>query len=587
MSFNLSAEEASVIKVNVPVQNITSDTAYISWPSAKEMDSKISDYVIVLNGKKLQNSASQMAYVSSPTNNSYRGAFYSFYTKKLTGLDMIRTDVTFYKLENLQQDTDYTAEIYTVRKNKVSDKAYATMSFRTRAAGSIIDVSDFGAVSTEKIITCDNKEEKLLIESNTKAVQKAIDRCPVNGTVYIPNGIYMCGGLNLKSNMTLKIDGVLCGSPYAEHYKSGFLMYSYFTDERFYGLLNVNGAENLTITGKGTVDGNGWFFADEKNIPSDVYQVYSEEGDVDFSKTKTRARKLIRYVKSNKKRVYSDGILAKSCALSFLNSKGLTPETASDRDLASAYSSRGTTVILKNVKGLLVSELLFINPANHMISIIDSQDVTVTGITELTYNANNGDGIGLNCSRNIKVFNNFMDCGDDAIVFGAGVGKAASASGQSYSGDAEIFGNYIHHGHGGVAMGSHTALGLHGIHIHDNIFNHTDSPFRIKSAPANGGEVYDILFENNCIAYASVPFTMSTDYDDAGTVSKYGAADSPCYFHNIVCRNCTVFNVSGCTFYVTASDGYQHDDILFQNIIVKKAAIPEKFIRNADVKFIK
>ena len=67
-------------------------------------------------------------------------------------------------------------------------------------------------------------------------------------------------------------------------------------------------------------------------------------------------------------------------------------------------SSRSTTLLLRNVKNLFISDLLFLNPANHMINILDSENIVVTGITVFSYDCNNGDGVGLICSENALIY---------------------------------------------------------------------------------------------------------------------------------------------------------------------------------------
>lgn len=583
--FALSKVVAAVnpLEVYVSDYDITCDTAYISWRDMRHFYETV-DYELFLNGNRLEKTANQAAFDSNVTNAEYKKAFYEHYTKKLTGIQMTCNHNCFYRLTGLSPDTEYSVQIKNISRNKKNNgKESVTFTFRTKPASAAIDVTDYGAVSGEKIIDIQNKDgEKALIEKNTKAIQKAIDDCPVNGTVYIPNGIFMCGGLNLKSDMTLKIDGVLCGSPYPEHYEFGFLMYEYYTDNRYWGLLNARGAQNLTITGNGTVDGNGWLFADDHGRPSETWQVYSEEGDVDFAKKSSKARRLVKYCKGNKDNVYNTGILARYCCEAFLKKLGKNDFTATESELSNAYACRSTTVILRNCKNLLISDLLFINPANHLINIIDSKNITVTGITELSYNANNGDGVGIICSGKVKVFNCFMDTGDDSIVFSAGVGKSALTTGQQGVKDVMIFGNYFHHGHGGVAFGSHTALKIRSVVVSNNVFNHTDIPCRFKTASVNGGGVWGVEFSDNAIASVKQAVVMTSGYSDAGTVSRYGAADTPAIFEAVNFVTNTVYNVSGHTIIVEGLPEAKHKSVFVWGNSFSNLSSSGIFLKNAE-----
>ena len=100
---------------------------------------------------------------------------------------------------------------------------------------------------------------------DTKAIQAAIDKCFADkgGTVLIPAGVFVCGTIELKSNVTLHLSagGKLLGSPKREDYiagkgvppGNGHIVFIYAVN-----------AENITIEGRGTVDGNGAAFYNGK-----------------------------------------------------------------------------------------------------------------------------------------------------------------------------------------------------------------------------------------------------------------------------------------------------------------------------------
>jgi polygalacturonase len=81
------------------------------------------------------------------------------------------------------------------------------------------------------------------------AIQAAIDKCTAagGGTVLVPAGDYLCGQLNLKSNVTLHIEAgaTLWVSPRKDDYSKG---------NRF---LFAEGQSNITIEGRGTIHGTG------------------------------------------------------------------------------------------------------------------------------------------------------------------------------------------------------------------------------------------------------------------------------------------------------------------------------------------
>ena len=93
---------------------------------------------------------------------------------------------------------------------------------------------------------------------DTAAVQAAIDACTADrgGTVLVPAGDFVVGTLELKNNVTLHLaaQGRLLGSGDPAHYHAGRGV------PRSNGnivLLSASEAENVTIEGAGTIDGNG------------------------------------------------------------------------------------------------------------------------------------------------------------------------------------------------------------------------------------------------------------------------------------------------------------------------------------------
>ncbi len=86
---------------------------------------------------------------------------------------------------------------------------------------------------------------------NTVAIQKTIDAAAAKGggTVWVPAGTFMTGGLRLRSNITLHLDNGarLLGSPDIKDYPNEHLLWG-------------DSLRNMAITGKGIIDGNGLAF---------------------------------------------------------------------------------------------------------------------------------------------------------------------------------------------------------------------------------------------------------------------------------------------------------------------------------------
>ncbi|MBN1158212.1 MAG: glycoside hydrolase family 28 protein [Bacteroidales bacterium] len=113
-------------------------------------------------------------------------------------------------------------------------------------------ITDFGAVSDTSVI-------------NTEAIQAAIDACSQNqgGKVIIPAGNYVTGTLILKDHVTLYLTrgAILFGSRNIQDYdriKPDFVALR--TREETRQLIYAENVQDITISGEGTIDGQGWAF---------------------------------------------------------------------------------------------------------------------------------------------------------------------------------------------------------------------------------------------------------------------------------------------------------------------------------------
>ena len=107
-----------------------------------------------------------------------------------------------------------------------------------------IHVRDYGAVADGST-------------DNTQAIAKAVAACPAGGSVVFDAGVYMTGSIILKPDMTLWVSenavirAIQDNDKMQDCYKARF-QGDYFTKYFLFG----NEADNLTITGGGTIDGN-------------------------------------------------------------------------------------------------------------------------------------------------------------------------------------------------------------------------------------------------------------------------------------------------------------------------------------------
>ncbi len=119
----------------------------------------------------------------------------------------------------------------------------------------IYNVKDYGADSTGTNMA-------------TTAVQSAIDEANARGggTVYVPAGVYKCGNLVLKSNVSVYLAGgaVIRGSGNPNDYVNHYYKDSLDLNGTWF-IYTATNASNVKIYGRGTIDGNGHYMRNTNN----------------------------------------------------------------------------------------------------------------------------------------------------------------------------------------------------------------------------------------------------------------------------------------------------------------------------------
>ena len=120
----------------------------------------------------------------------------------------------------------------------------------------IFDIREFGAIGDGKTL-------------NTAAIQSAVNACAeAGGQVLVSEGVYMTGAITLKSNVDLHIDrnASLLGSPDCADYPEFEMKHvcaKRLPRSRGAALIFAEECENISISGMGKIDANGYSFVKE------------------------------------------------------------------------------------------------------------------------------------------------------------------------------------------------------------------------------------------------------------------------------------------------------------------------------------
>lgn len=130
---------------------------------------------------------------------------------------------------------------------KIDSWFYEARPIDQSTLGERFVVTDYGVVQDSTLL-------------QTEALQSVIDRASERGgVVVIPKGVFLSGSLFFKQNTHLHLEegAVLKGSDDIANFPIKMTRIEGQTLKYFAALINADGISNFTISGKGTIDGNG------------------------------------------------------------------------------------------------------------------------------------------------------------------------------------------------------------------------------------------------------------------------------------------------------------------------------------------
>jgi polygalacturonase len=356
------------------------------------------------------------------------------------------------------------------------------------AATATFNIRDYGAVGDGHAL-------------ETKAINTTIETCAKagGGTVYLPPGQYLTGTIVLKSHVTLNLDAgaTILGSENPDDYPA---FKSVWGDPTvMLALIYAEDAENITITGRGTIDGQGavWWrrirMADAKRFPPGAQT--AEE--------KAEARKV----------------------------------------------SRGRPHLIRPVRcqDVLIEHVNLRNSAEWNLHPTLCERVRVDGISISApgTNAHNTDGINPESCRDVQIVNCVIDTGDDCITLKSGLDELGRRMGRADE-NITIANCVMHHGHGGVTIGSEMSGDVRNVVVTNCVFEGTDNGIRIKSQRGRGGVVEGITASNLVMVDVPTPFIITTFYagedrpEDVHPVNEGTPRYRDMLFSNITARGAKI-----------------------------------------------
>ncbi len=381
------------------------------------------------------------------------------------------------------------------------------------------------------------------IKSCTALINQTIEKAAAEGggTLYFPAGTYLTATIYMKSNITLNLE-----SGAVIRFTDNFEEYLPFVTARWEGtvmqtlspLIYARGADNLTITGRGTLDGNGFKWWEWEK---DTREKIKENGGKLPSFDKLQQM----WVDANKDLEISESYKPS------LERRMFRPPFIQFFEC--------TNILIENVK-IINSPFWTVNPAF-------CDNVIVHGVTINNPSENpkgpNTDGINPTSCRNVRISDCFISVGDDCITIKSG----RDADGRKWGKPCEnitITNCVILSGHGGVVIGSEMSGGVKKLTISNCVFDGTDAGIRLKSARGRGGVVEDIRVNN--IVMKNIrrnAFIFDLFYDGQSKPEPVNER-TPCF------RNIHISNVTGSGIkqigYVKGIEEMPVHDLSFSNV---------------------
>ncbi len=251
-------------------------------------------------------------------------------------------------------------------------QGYSQDSSKIRST--VYDIIDYGA-----------KPDGVTV--NTLAIQRAVDACHKNGggKIIIPPGNFVTGTVQLYSNMNFYLEpgAILTGSKDNKDYR-------YQKEFGFEGpgagvktgILVASNEENISVSGFGTISGNGTSF---------MYMDSLQQGD----------NLNVKYTRQG---------------ADYMNPKYGTED--GPVQWKGNYADRpGVMIIFSGCKNVSLSNIKFVESPNWTVAFTNSAGIKINRITiDNNMDIPNSDGLDFYDSKNIIVSNCNIKAGDDAIA---------------------------------------------------------------------------------------------------------------------------------------------------------------------------
>lgn len=320
---------------------------------------------------------------------------------------------------------------------------------------------------------------------DTQSIQKAIDCAAASGgTVSFKPGTYLTGSIFLRSGVTLDVPTgtTLIGSQKLADYPMLPTRIAGIEMTWPAALVNVRDQHDVTITGKGIIDGDGpiWW-----KSYWDLRAQYEPRG--------------LRW--------------------------------ASDYD-----ARRPRLILLQNASNITLGGGIQLKRSGFWtVQILYSHDVHVNGVVIRNNEGGKGpstDGIDIDSSHNVLVEHADIDVNDDALCLKSGRDSDGLRVNRPTT-DIVLRDSIIRHGAAAVTIGSETSGGFRNIEVYNiTALSGVPSGVLFKSAHTRGGYAEDIRIHDLMLEGVAIPIHITMNWNPSYSYAAIpaGLKDVPSYY---------------------------------------------------------
>jgi polygalacturonase len=420
----------------------------------------------------------------------------------------------------------------------------SALAMKAAPATALFNVRGYGAAGDGKHL-------------ETAAINKAIVACAKagGGTVYLPPGKYLTGTIVLQSHVALDVDAgaTILASENPDDYPACKDPWGEAKTEMS-SLIYAEDAENITLTGRGTINGQGRVWWKRQWLASPKKGMAGPKTPEDFAEIKKISH------------------------------------------------GRPQLIRLVRCHDVVIEHLNLTNSPSWNVHPLFCDFVRVDGLTvAATVPSPNTDGINPEGCRNVQIINCRIDVGDDCVTLKSGKDELGRRMGRPDE-NITVANCVMMKGHGGVTVGSEMSGGVHNVTVANCVFQGTDIGIRIKAQRGRGNMVEGLTVANVVMQDVPHPFTITTFYQgndkpgDVYPVNEGTPRFRDFHFSNITARGAAdagsitglrempIEDISFSNVHIQAAKGFtctNAREISFLDVVINTGEGPALILRNA------